>query len=456
MMEASTPSFPSSLHPTHRPRPSSCWFKDAGAHQYLWTTSHTHTHTSASLCTKAWNCFQLGVKPVPADWGQTKRILRAQWRTFPRWVCTAGQLGTPPPHKKKKKTCSSLTQTLCRPETTAPPPSLLYTSCTDDDDEGGGAPVLPCASSARNNPNNETPRGAVRGAGAEPGEDRRAGPRDSPVGVRGLVDDVLVGGEQGQPVIAEIHSHVSVPASIQPLLMERDSEWDYRRTTAAGGGGGADWWKQREERGVRGVLAPEHQPVSCPMGPSADLSTPAAAQKQLKFKFVRKEEDLCECACHCGKSLLLHYCCYCLTCAVLRSSYSTYKKQGARAKRKYQVKEVNKYETRCESQTCCFSEGLLVNNALLSAVSLSLLIWWTKDNLPLMWIIKFFFYSVLIYSGLSLWHHTGPGEQKKLCEVKLLGLQELLISLCEAFPAGTAPGESDLWCKLFCGRGFYW
>lgn len=68
------------------------------------------------------------------------------------------------------------------------------------------------------------PRGAVRGAGAEPGEDRRAGPRDSPVGVRGLVDDVLVGGEQGQPVIAEIHSHVSVPASIQPLLMERDSE----------------------------------------------------------------------------------------------------------------------------------------------------------------------------------------------------------------------------------------
>lgn len=93
------------------------------------------------------------------------------------------------------------------------------------------------------------------------------------------------------------------------------------------------------------------------MGPSADLSTPAAAQKQLKFQFVRKE-DLCECACHRGKSLLLHFCCYCLTC---RSSYSTYKKQGAPAKRKYQVKKVNKYETRCECQTCCLSEGLLVH-----------------------------------------------------------------------------------------------
>lgn len=270
----------------------------------------------------------------------------------------------------------------------------------------------------------------MRGAGAEPGEDRRAGPRDSPVGVRGLVDDVLVGGEQGQPVIAEIHSHVSVPASIQPLLMERDSEWDYRRTTAAGGGGGADWWKQREERGVRGVLAPEHQPVSCPMGPSADLSTPAAAQKQLKFKFVRKEEDLCECACHCGKSLLLHYCCYCLTCAVLRSSYSTYKKQGARAKRKYQVKEVNKYETRCESQTCCFSEGLLVNNALLSAVSLSLLIWWTKNNLPLMWIIKFFFLfcSNLLWSFPVTSHRSRRTKKTMWSEaVGLTGVTDLIM-----------------------------
>lgn len=429
MMEASTPSFPSSLHPTHRPRPSSCWFKDAGAHQYLWTTSHTHTPL-----------HHFAQKPEIAsswEWSRSRRTEGKQsafyahsGAHFPAESALRGSSGPPRPIKKKKKTCSSLTQTLCRPETTAPPPSLLYTSCTDDDDEGGGAPVLPCASSARNNPNNETPRGAVRGAGAEPGEDRRAGPRDSPVGVRGLVDDVLVGGEQGQPVIAEIHSHVSVPASIQPLLMERDSEWDYRRTTAAGGGGGADWWKQREERGVRGVLAPEHQPVSCPMGPSADLSTPAAAQKQLKFKFVRKEEDLCECACHCGKSLLLHYCCYCLTCAVLRSSYSTYKKQGARAKRKYQVKEVNKYETRCESQTCCFSEGLLVNNALLSAVSLSLLIWWTKDNLPLMWIIKFFFLfcSNLLWSFPVTSHRSRRTKKTMWSEaVGLTGVTDLIM-----------------------------
>lgn len=85
----------------------------------------THTHTSASLCTKAWNCFQLGVKPVPADWGQTKRILRAQWRTFPRWVCTAGQLGTPPPHKKKKKRPAALWHKLSA-DPKQPHPLRLY------------------------------------------------------------------------------------------------------------------------------------------------------------------------------------------------------------------------------------------------------------------------------------------------------------------------------------------
>lgn len=185
---------------------------------------HTHTHLCITL--------HKSLKLLPAGSEAGPGGLRANKAHFTRTVAHISPLSLhcgaardpPAPLKKKKKTCSSLTQTLCRPETTAPPPSLLYTSYTDDDDEGGGAPVLPCASSARNNPNNETPRGAVRGAGAEPGEDRRAGPRDSPVGVRGLVDDVLVGGEQGQPVIAEIHSHVSVPASIQPLLMERDSE----------------------------------------------------------------------------------------------------------------------------------------------------------------------------------------------------------------------------------------
>lgn len=59
------------------------------------------------------------------------------------------------------------------------------------------------------------------------GEDRGgrpAGPRDSPVGVRGLVNDVLVGGQQGQSVLTEIHSHVSVPASIQTAADgERDT-----------------------------------------------------------------------------------------------------------------------------------------------------------------------------------------------------------------------------------------
>lgn len=33
-------------------------------------------------------------------------------------------------------------------------------------------------------------------------------PRDSPVGVRALVNDVLIGGEQGQSVLSEIQSHV--------------------------------------------------------------------------------------------------------------------------------------------------------------------------------------------------------------------------------------------------------
>lgn len=43
----------------------------------------------------------------------------------------------------------------------------------------------------------------------------RSGAEDSPVGVRGLVDDVLVAGEQDQSVLAEIHSHVRAAASIQ-------------------------------------------------------------------------------------------------------------------------------------------------------------------------------------------------------------------------------------------------
>lgn len=38
---------------------------------------------------------------------------------------------------------------------------------------------------------------------------------DSPVGVRRLANDVLVSSQQGQSVLAEIHSHGAVPAIIQ-------------------------------------------------------------------------------------------------------------------------------------------------------------------------------------------------------------------------------------------------
>ena len=83
--------------------------------------------------------------------------------------------------------------------------------------------------------------------------------QDSPVGVRGLVNDVLVGGQQDQSVLAEIHSHVSVPASIQTAADgERHGVRLQRgqRGAAGGGGGGSDWWRQRDGHG-------------CPRGPSA-------------------------------------------------------------------------------------------------------------------------------------------------------------------------------------------
>ncbi|KAK5887891.1 hypothetical protein CesoFtcFv8_016450 [Champsocephalus esox] len=79
--------------------------------------------------------------------------------------------------------------------------------------------LLHRASSACTNPDKKPPgqepgeRGAEReGGGTRP---RWPGLKDSPVGVRGLVNDVLVGGQQVQSVLAQIHSHVSVPASIQ-------------------------------------------------------------------------------------------------------------------------------------------------------------------------------------------------------------------------------------------------
>lgn len=103
----------------------------------------------------------------------------------------------------------------------------------------------------------------------------RSGPRDSPVGVRGLVNDVLVGGQQGQSVLAEIHSHVSVPASIQTAADGERHGMRLQRGRRGGGGGGggrggSDWWRQRDGRGVRGVLAPNHYRLPSVVGPSAE------------------------------------------------------------------------------------------------------------------------------------------------------------------------------------------
>lgn len=102
MMEASTPSFPSSLHPTHRPRPSSCWFKDAGAHQYLWTTSHTHTPL-----------HHFAQKPEIAsswEWSRSRRTEGKQsafyahsGAHFPAESALRGSSGPPRPIKKKKR-----------------------------------------------------------------------------------------------------------------------------------------------------------------------------------------------------------------------------------------------------------------------------------------------------------------------------------------------------------------
>ena len=77
--------------------------------------------------------------------------------------------------------------------------------------------LLSCASSACTEPDNRSRPG---------GQGDRQGDRqgDSPVGVRGLVDDVLVGGQQGQSVLAEVHCHVSSLQASRPLLMERDTE----------------------------------------------------------------------------------------------------------------------------------------------------------------------------------------------------------------------------------------
>ncbi len=142
------------------------------------------------------------------------------------------------------------------------------------------APVLPCASSACTNPDNKTPEGSQERSTATKQGERRggggkkgwpAGRRDSPVGVRGLVNDVLVGGQQDQSVLAEIHSHVSVPASIQTAADgERHGMRLQGGRRGGGGGGGSDWWRQRDDPGARAVLAPDHYRLNGLMGPSAE------------------------------------------------------------------------------------------------------------------------------------------------------------------------------------------
>lgn len=94
-------------------------------------------------------------------------------------------------------------------------------------------------------PHPQPPNPAQSAGGRRGGEELRWGAEDSPVGVRGLVYDVLVGGEQDQSVLAEIHSHVCAPASIQTAAdgERRGMRAELGAGGAAGGGGrggGAD------------------------------------------------------------------------------------------------------------------------------------------------------------------------------------------------------------------------
>lgn len=97
--------------------------------------------------------------------------------------------------------------------------------------------------------------------GAKIQGDKEEESKDSPVGVRGLVNDVLVGGEQDQSVLAEIHSHVCAPASIQTAADgERRGIMRLQRGAARGGGargGGSDCSRQRG--------------AECPLGPCAGV-----------------------------------------------------------------------------------------------------------------------------------------------------------------------------------------
>lgn len=129
-----------------------------------------------------------------------------------------------------------------------------------------------CASAACNNKTGTQARGHEAGGSAG----RRAGRRDSPVGVRGLVDDVLVCGEQQQPVLSEIHGHVGGAAASRLLLMERGARRgaspgggdSWGAETAAVGGGDNQGTETKRQRRLPQVLAPT-------AGPSADCSSAA-------------------------------------------------------------------------------------------------------------------------------------------------------------------------------------
>lgn len=142
--------------------------------------------------------------------------------------------------------------------------SLRRSWCNDEDD------VLRITSAQQRDPkrrrekSNETRR--QKGRGAKGGRSASR-PQDSPVGVRGLVNDVLVGGEQDQSVLAEIHSHVCLSASIQTaadgerhgMRLQSGEEEEEEAVTLTGG--------DKETSGVRRVLAPEHYRPKGLMGP---------------------------------------------------------------------------------------------------------------------------------------------------------------------------------------------
>lgn len=125
-----------------------------------------------------------------------------------------------------------------------------------------------CASTACNNKTRDTGTRA-RGRRKHRSADRLAG-WDSPVGVRGLVDDVLVGGEQQQPVLSEIHGHVGGAAASRLLLMERGA-----RRGASPGAETAERGGDSSGRGRREPSVRDKDTATLFLGPSADNSRAA-------------------------------------------------------------------------------------------------------------------------------------------------------------------------------------